>query len=211
MNATGALALSLPPRADRDGLTVLALVVSSILALAMFGWLKTTAGAIKTAIAAAIGALAGLVSFEVEPVFGLVLLVAFEAVTDYAIGRKDGETRRERAAHVLRARAWVLFACGAAVVFANASPPAIETAVKVGLVTVVGGVSLVVGWYRIGTRAPILALMADIAVQRLRGKGVDLALVDEEGRNVHVAARIRSVAVGPHAGHPITEPPAADE
>ena len=207
MTPTGALALSLPDRADRVDLAlVLAVALSALVTLAALSWVKTTAGAVKTALAAAIAGLAGLISFEVEPVLGLVLLVFFEAVTDYAIVKRPGLTRRQRAAIVLRARAWVLFACGAAVVFANASPPSVEISVKVVLVSVVGGVCLIVGWFRIGTRAPILALMADVAVQRLKGKGVDLALVDEEGKNVHVSARIRNIDAGPHAGHPVLPP-----
>lgn len=210
MSPAGTLALSLSDRADRDALAVMGLFLSAIFTLAVWSWLKTTAGAVKTAFAAGVAAIAGLVSFEIEPVLGLVLLVAFEAATDYAIGRHGGVTRRERASRVLHARAWLLFACGAAVVFANASPPTVEASVKAALVLIVGGMCLIVGWYRIGTRAPIIALMADVMVQRLRGKGVDLSLVDEEGKNLHVAARIREVAVGPHQGYPIDPPLPAD-
>ncbi len=103
--------LSLPARADRDGLAVMALFLSSLLALAMFTWVKTLAGAIKTAFAAALGALAGLLAFEVEPVLGLVLVVAFEAITDYAIVARPGRTRRERLGVILQARAWLLSGC----------------------------------------------------------------------------------------------------
>lgn len=203
----GLPALALSARSDRGAAAVMALaLLSGILAIVAFSWVKTTAGAVKTALAAGLAALAGLVSFEVEPVFGLVLLIAFEAVTDYAIVKRPGLTRRQRAGVVLAARGWVLFACGAAVVFANASPPDVEAAVKAGLVLCVGGLSLLVGWYRVGTRAPILALMADVAVQRLKGKGVDFSLVDEEGRNVNVSARIKAIDAGPAAGPPAETP-----
>lgn len=165
-----------------------------------FAWVKTLAGAIKTAVSATVAALATLVSFEIEPVLGLFLLIAFEASTDYAIRERLGKSRWERLKDVIKVRAWLMFAVLAGIVFANSVQPPMEMAVKAGLVLVVGGICLIVGWYRIGTRAPILGIMADLAVQRLRGKGVDLSLADEEGNNLSVSARIKDIDAGPQAG-----------
>jgi hypothetical protein len=148
--------------------------------------------ALKAAFSAFIGVLSTLLAFEVTPMAGLIVLIAFEAVTDLTAKERAGQRWRARIGMVMMDRLLVLSGMAAGIVYANATG---YVWIKAAIVAGPGGILLLLGWYRLTKRAPLMKLVVDAMLTQMKGRGLDLTIQDEEGKRLRLAGMLQDATV----------------